>query len=128
MGVIRDKIFPLFSVSIRGGGYSRGSKLLKDDKSVIEELTTARNEFKKVNRFLIDEIESLKNENVFLKSELSKYLLSMSGISNSVKNDELNNSKERSLDLTKYIDSDSNDQSDDETSDSLPPFEFTVDS
>ena len=52
----------------------------------------------------------------------------MSGISNSVKNDELNNSKERSLDLTKYIDSDSNDQSDDETSDSLPPFEFTVDS
>ncbi len=108
-----------------GGGYSHGSKLLKDDKSVIEELTTARNEFKKVNRFLIDEIESLKNENVFLKSELSKCLLSTIEISASVKSEELSNSKERSLDLTKYIDSDSNDQSDD---DILPPFEFTVDS
>ncbi len=109
-----------------GGGYSRGSKLLKDDKSVIEELTTARNEFKKVNRFLIDEIESLKNENVFLKSELSKCFLSTRETSPSVKSEEeLINSKERSLDLTKYIDSDSNDQSDD---DILPPFEFTVDS
>ena len=58
---------------------------------------------KKLINFLIDEIESHKNKNVFLKSELSKYLLFMSYISNSVKNDELNNSKERSLDLTKYI-------------------------
>lgn len=78
-------------------GYSHGLKLLKDDKSVIEELTTARNEFKKVNQFLIDEIESLKNENIYLKSELSKYVLNCSeetttNTSNSVNISNMNDS------------------------------------
>jgi hypothetical protein len=121
-------------------GYSHGAKLLKDDKSVIEELTTARNEFKKVNQFLIDEIESLKKENVYLKSELSRYVLCSSQTSSSsssinnkssiTKNDDssFNTSTieidKQSIDLTKYIDSEGSD-SDDNNS---PPLEFTVDS
>lgn len=50
----------------------QGSKLDKDEKSIIEELSTTNAEFKKVNSFLVDEIEQLKKENDFLKVELIK--------------------------------------------------------
>ena len=49
-----------------------GSKLEKDEKSIIEELSTTNAEFKKVNSFLVNEIEQLKKENDFLKVELIK--------------------------------------------------------
>ncbi len=39
-----------------------GSKLEKDEKSIIEELSTTNAEFKKVNSFLVNEIEQLKKE------------------------------------------------------------------
>ena len=89
---------------------------------MIEELTTARNEYKKVNQFLIDEIELLKKENVYLKSELTKYILNSQSSESNITD---NNDKEASVDLTKYIDSDENSDSDDNN---LPPLEFTVDS
>jgi hypothetical protein len=46
--------------------------LNKDDKAVLEELSTTNVEYKKVNTFLINEIEKLKKENDFLKVELLK--------------------------------------------------------
>ena len=49
-----------------------GSKLEKDEKSTIEELSTSNAEFKKVNSFLVNEIDELKKENDFLKVELIK--------------------------------------------------------
>lgn len=52
--------------------YKNASKLNKDDKSIIEELSTTNGEYKKVNEFLINEIEQLKKENDFLKVELLK--------------------------------------------------------
>lgn len=57
-------------------------KLEKDGRSVLEELSTTNAEYKKVNSFLIDEIEQLKRENEFLKSELLK--ISSSSASSSV--------------------------------------------
>jgi hypothetical protein len=53
-------------------GLIQGSKLQKDSKSIIEELSTANCEYKKVNCFLINEIEILKKENDYLKVELLK--------------------------------------------------------
>lgn len=47
-------------------------KLVKSSDSVIEELTTTNSEYRKVNTFLVDEIEQLKNENDYLKVELLK--------------------------------------------------------
>jgi hypothetical protein len=52
--------------------FKSGSKLDKDDKSVMEELSTTNAEFKKVNEYLINEIEHLKRENDYLKVELLK--------------------------------------------------------
>jgi hypothetical protein len=53
-------------------GLIQGSKLQKDSNSIIEELSTANCEYKKVNCFLINEIELLKKENDYLKVELLK--------------------------------------------------------
>lgn len=50
----------------------KGSKLNKDDKAILEELSTTNVEYKKVNTFLVNEIEKLKQENDFLKVELLK--------------------------------------------------------
>lgn len=50
--------------------------MYKDNKSIIEELSTTNGEFKKVNEFLITEIEQLKRENDFLKVELLKMHMS----------------------------------------------------
>ena len=57
-------------------------KLDKDDKSIIEELTTTNAEYKKVNSYLADEIEQLKRENDLLKVELIKIHMSDSLTSN----------------------------------------------
>lgn len=51
-------------------------KLDKDDKSIIEELSTTNAEYKKVNSFLADEIAQLKRENDQLKVELIKVHMS----------------------------------------------------
>lgn len=51
-------------------------KLDKDDKSIIEELSTTNAEYKKVNSYLADEIEQLKKENDQLKVELIKIHMS----------------------------------------------------
>lgn len=58
-------------------------KLEKDGKIVIEELSTNNAEYKKVNSFLIEEIENLKRENEFLKSELLKMHSSLNMSQNS---------------------------------------------
>ena len=51
-------------------------KLDKDEKSIIEELSTTNAEYKKVNTYLANEIEQLKQENDFLKIELIKLHMS----------------------------------------------------
>lgn len=56
--------------------FRHGSKLSKDEKCVLEELSTSNAEFKKVNAYLANEIEELKKENEFLKVELIKAKLS----------------------------------------------------
>lgn len=56
--------------------HSLGSKLLKDERSVIEELVTTNKEYRKVNTFLVNEIELLKQENEQLKVELLKLNMS----------------------------------------------------
>ena len=50
--------------------------MLKDERSVIEELVTTNREYKKVNTFLVNEIEQLKQENEQLKVELLKLNMS----------------------------------------------------
>lgn len=52
--------------------FNNASKVTKNDKLIIEELSTTNGEYKKVNEFLINEIELLKKENDFLKVELLK--------------------------------------------------------
>ena len=54
------------------------TKLDKDRGSIIEELSTTNAEYKKVNTFLINEIEQLKKENDYLKVELIKMHMSES--------------------------------------------------
>lgn len=58
--------------SNKSGSFKVGAKLEKDEKSVLEELSTTNAEFKKVNEYLINEIEQLKRENDYLKVELLK--------------------------------------------------------
>jgi hypothetical protein len=54
----------------------------KNEKIIIEELSTTNAEFKKVNSFLVNEIEQLKKENDFLKVELIKLHMNDSLTSN----------------------------------------------
>jgi hypothetical protein len=112
------------------GGYYRGSKLTKDDKSLIEELTTTNLEFKKVNLFLINEIESLRKENLFLKSELLKQMKTIDpntiiNSNNLTKASE--QEKEYSVDLTKYMFSDNESDSDESLKSNRPPMEYFID-
>jgi hypothetical protein len=111
-------------------GYHRGSKLIKDDKSLIEELTTTNLEYKKVNLFLINEIEVLRKENLFLKNELCKHVKSADpnavNSGNSIKPSE--QEKDYTVDLTRYVFSDNDSDSDDSIKGNRPPLEFTVDS
>lgn len=51
-------------------------KLDKDESSIIEELSTTNAEYKKVNSYLVSEIEQLKRENDLLKIELIKVHMS----------------------------------------------------
>jgi hypothetical protein len=69
------------SVSNQSNKFKHGLKLNKDEKAVIEELSTTNVEYKKVNTFLINEIEKLKKENDFLKVELLKIHMTESFIS-----------------------------------------------
>ena len=55
-------------------------KIEKDDKISFEELSDTNTEYKKINTFLIEEIEDLKRENEFLKSELLKIHASSSNL------------------------------------------------
>lgn len=98
---------------------SNGTKLHKDDKSIIEELQVTNTEYKKLNSFLIDEISQLKHENSYLKEEM-KRLVNINEDSNE------KTLKNEAIDLSKYIDSDEDD--DDEEDIYKRPIEFTVDS
>lgn len=64
------------SCSSSSVAYKRGLKLDKDEKSIIEELSTTNAEYKNINIFLINEIEQLKRENDYLKVELLKMHMS----------------------------------------------------
>lgn len=65
-------LFQNSSKSIPIAQFNHASKVTKNDKLMIEELSTTNGEYKKVNEFLINEIELLKKENDFLKVELLK--------------------------------------------------------
>jgi tetratricopeptide (TPR) repeat protein len=103
---------------------SNGTKLHKDDKSIIEELKVTNTEYKKLNSFLIDEISQLKHENSYLKEEM-KQLVNLN------ENNHEQTIKNEAIDLSKYIDSDEDDNDADYDDDGdiyKRPIEFTVDS
>ncbi|CAF1116589.1 unnamed protein product, partial [Brachionus calyciflorus] len=101
--------------------YRHASKLNKDDKSIIEELSTKNGEFNKVNQFLINEIEQLKKENDFLKVELLK--IHMSDSLNESSSDHANTSS-ISNSSSSILNSNASNSSDDVSSESLDTFRY----
>ena len=111
--------------------FKHASKLYKDDKSIIEELSTTNGEFKKVNEFLINEIEQLKKENDFLKVELLKIHMNDScndlSSSDNANTSSISNSSSSILTTNSNLNaSSSNSSSNDVSSECLDPFKYQI--
>lgn len=111
-----------------------GSKLVKDDKSKIEELKTVNIELKRINMNLMNEIENFRKENDYLKAEITRLVKiacraqeDINEVNGSAATDNDAIAVVNDIDLSKYMNSDESD-SDESTKSNMPPLEFTIDS